>query len=913
MYLVKTVFALIFTLIVSISIPSPILAAVARGTKIKANLGGLSLSPNVGGYFFAGSEQRDVTLSYGLKIGYDKIGNSIADSLGVEGSFNYFTTSSKTHSIGDNGYLLRLDAIYLFVLDNKWLPFLAVGVGGIEIDNVKYTNINPLFNYGIGVKYFLEDYLALRADVRHLLVYDSYQARNNYEVGIGMSYYFGKERKKKPAPPQPVKQEDKKTVVLEETPVAPPSPTFIPYIHLASLLALQPVAEPYFQAESDIVEEPAGETVREKIVREMSINFDVARYNIKPVYLQKLKEIAGVLKSSVGTSARIEGHTDSSGTLSYNVKLSEMRAQNARKSLIGFGVNPKQIYSVYYGPSRPISENATEEGKLRNRRVDTFVTLLERIPNKRAAQTLQPGIRLNATDKVKPLLNVDVLLKASINASITLSDSTAPFSVGSTSSLPFEISNNGFNTEEYNLSVAAVDEISAFLTSASKPDDKVTRLKLAAGELFKGAVKFRIPAETVDGHRYDMSIKAVSAKFNEISFHKETVITSTAPIVYVDAKLTKPRVSPGEKLSYTVSVINSGSLDARNLTVRLHLPPQVEFLGTTDTSVKQEANGPLVFKVDTVKPGKKADILLDIKIREDSTIGQEISGQIEMIDDNVHRKDIFTASVSVIADLKAEQELLNRLKLERLQTEKLAREGIHATINLPEAGGAIPVGGYGNLPVDITNNGISREAFLLTIAAPEEFDAALVDVDRPDKRVTRLQLAAGETFKGVVAFKMPAELPDGHRTSIMIDAVSTSFGDVRFHKEVAVISSAPVIRVDSKLAKSDVVPGEKLRYNITVLNAGSSPARNLSVRLQLPPQLEVQGTLDASYKKQPNGIIVFSVDLLEKGKSAEMSLDVKVRENSAAGQELRGQIEVVNHSLQRKDSFTSSTSVIREK
>ncbi|MDD2540440.1 MAG: hypothetical protein PHH28_05265 [Desulfuromonadaceae bacterium] len=44
------------------------------------------------------------------------------------------------------------------------------------------------------MKYFLEDYLAVRADVRYLLISNNDSTRNNFEVGIGISYYFGKER-----------------------------------------------------------------------------------------------------------------------------------------------------------------------------------------------------------------------------------------------------------------------------------------------------------------------------------------------------------------------------------------------------------------------------------------------------------------------------------------------------------------------------------------------------------------------------------------------------------------------------------------------------------------------------------------------------------------------------------------------
>lgn len=209
----KKIWVLIFTLIVSASFPSPGLAIDKPKSKpTPMDLGGFSLTPTIGGYFFTGSEKRDATQMYGLKVGYDNIGKSFTDSLGVEVSLNYFNTKSKTEASDASGYLLRLEAIYPVITGTKWVPFLAVGGGGIVIDTVSNTEKDPLFNYGVGVKYFMEDYLAVRADARHLLVYNNVSTRNNFEVGIGVSYYFGKERKKKTEPPA-AKQEEKKEKV----------------------------------------------------------------------------------------------------------------------------------------------------------------------------------------------------------------------------------------------------------------------------------------------------------------------------------------------------------------------------------------------------------------------------------------------------------------------------------------------------------------------------------------------------------------------------------------------------------------------------------------------------------------------------------------------------------------------------
>jgi len=271
-----------------------------------------------------------------------------------------------------------------------------------------------------------------------------------------------------------------------------------------------------------------------------------------------------------------------------------------------------------------------------------------------------------------------------------------------------------------------------------------------------------------------------------------------------------------------------------------------------------------------------------------------------------------------VAKAKAEQERLARLKLEeerrekeRLLAEKRAKESIHAAITLLEGAEPVAVGGNGVLPIEISNKGTGSEEFGLTVSAAKGYDAILVRAGKPDESVARLQLAAGETFKGSVIFKMPAEMVDGHRSVMTITAVSTKFSDVSFQKEVVVTSSAPLVRAVAKLVKQKVSPGEKLRYRVTVLNAGSLPARDLTVRLQLPPQVDFLGAPDVSFKQEPNGLLVFMVDHLEIGKLAEINLDVKIREDIAVGQELRGRVEVTNGSLHRKDSFTATVSVVQ--
>jgi outer membrane protein OmpA-like peptidoglycan-associated protein len=66
----------------------------------------------------------------------------------------------------------------------------------------------------------------------------------------------------------------------------------------------------------------------------------------------------------------VEGHTDSTGSDTYNQQLSERRANSVKNMLVQRGVQDYRINTIGYGMSRPLVSNATPEGRQMNRRVE---------------------------------------------------------------------------------------------------------------------------------------------------------------------------------------------------------------------------------------------------------------------------------------------------------------------------------------------------------------------------------------------------------------------------------------------------------------------------------------------------------------------------------------------------------------
>ncbi|ARO13473.1 OmpA/MotB domain protein [Ketogulonicigenium robustum] len=87
-----------------------------------------------------------------------------------------------------------------------------------------------------------------------------------------------------------------------------------------------------------------------------------------------LRTVASSLNRYPNTSISVIGHTDSTGSASYNQDLSVRRAQSVASVLINSGVTSNRIYTVGRGATQPVATNATAEGRQANRRVEIVIT-----------------------------------------------------------------------------------------------------------------------------------------------------------------------------------------------------------------------------------------------------------------------------------------------------------------------------------------------------------------------------------------------------------------------------------------------------------------------------------------------------------------------------------------------------------
>ena len=110
-----------------------------------------------------------------------------------------------------------------------------------------------------------------------------------------------------------------------------------------------------------------------RIELKQKIYFKTAKARILPRSYGLLNEVVDALGNRKDLKVRIEGHTDSRGTIARNQKLSERRANSVKNYLTEAGVDLHRLQAVGFGEEIPVDTNANRAGRARNRRVEFHI------------------------------------------------------------------------------------------------------------------------------------------------------------------------------------------------------------------------------------------------------------------------------------------------------------------------------------------------------------------------------------------------------------------------------------------------------------------------------------------------------------------------------------------------------------
>jgi OOP family OmpA-OmpF porin len=262
-------------------------------------------------------------------------------------------------------------------------PYVFIG-GGYQWPKGPYDNA-PLADAGIGVKISLTRNFGLFAEARGIRDFNNYSNHLGFLGGVEFS--FGSCEESEPQPqfqPKPVKLEKPK-------PKTKPKPVIIDTDHdgvpdsmdkcpnTPAGVKVDKFGCPV-DSDADGVPDyldkcpntPKGIHVDKNgcpVSFNFDITFDCCSAKIKPQYMKKIEEFAEFLKQNPAYKAEIEGYTDSTGSRTYNIILSQKRAKAVYEELIKLGISKDRLKWVGFGPANPVAPNDTPEGRAKNRRV----------------------------------------------------------------------------------------------------------------------------------------------------------------------------------------------------------------------------------------------------------------------------------------------------------------------------------------------------------------------------------------------------------------------------------------------------------------------------------------------------------------------------------------------------------------
>lgn len=316
-----------------------------------------------GGHFGFGMKFTD-RLSVELKVGGQQIDVSTSGSKGQQ------------DTILDLRYQLSNGPTRAFALLGGGQSNTDLAGGG--------ESSHPMMRFGLGFDFELSKNIDLRTQIvaRRVDDFESVAGVDDftdYETAVGLVYWFGDNNDvAKPAPivapviatvePKPVA----KPVVVAPTPRPIPKP--------------MPKPRPSRDTDRDgIVDSadncrstPRGNAVDSRgctlknVAGAEAVRFGLDSSSLNPIATAKLDQVARLLRTNPMAKAKIVGHADNAGSLAYNVKLSERRADSAMSYLVSKGIRGERLTKEAYGEVRPFGDNKTSAGRAANRRVEVL-------------------------------------------------------------------------------------------------------------------------------------------------------------------------------------------------------------------------------------------------------------------------------------------------------------------------------------------------------------------------------------------------------------------------------------------------------------------------------------------------------------------------------------------------------------
>lgn len=305
----------------------------------------LTINAGVGQFVFDGDRRLKDTETPVVGLEYAFTDNWAAEIMYAEDSTRY-NDGTETDVAAWQVGMMYYTGSYIGG-GNRVRPYLAFGMGEIDIDAGAFDTVETTANAGGGLRWMLTPRFGARVDARMLHSLD--ESDNDFLLTAGLNYYFGK-----------VSEDAAPAVAVAAAPVDSDG---------------DGVNDDRDQCPGTAAGTRVDATgcplpVTQVASIKLKVNFDFDATKVKEVYFNDVNELAVFLKRFSDLQVNVEGHTDNVGPENYNQQLSQRRAQAVVDLLVNqHGINASRLQAVGYGESRPVASNDTSSGRAENRRV----------------------------------------------------------------------------------------------------------------------------------------------------------------------------------------------------------------------------------------------------------------------------------------------------------------------------------------------------------------------------------------------------------------------------------------------------------------------------------------------------------------------------------------------------------------
>ena len=320
----------------------------------------------LGGVFYMQPDSsRNVDYGYGVNYGY---GSALSERNAWE--VRLFGATLETGIAGFTDfyqYGVGLDFAHAFGQKGDSHFFALIGAGAVkdDVSPDKFDSINAQAHAGVGWRSKPWSGWGLRTRIEVLGAYDSFRS-GTFDAIAGIALEIPTERTRTIEREHVVERVVEKQVVKEVVKEVPVAPQFVDSDGDGIPDAIDQCPNTIPGANVG----PDGCVHDEQVVVLPNVEFAFARAELTPAGKEALQQVLKFLKDQQGIKLEVWGHTDDKGADIYNLHLSQKRAAAVVKFLVDNGVDAKRLNSAGFGKTRPVADNATDEGRARNRRVE---------------------------------------------------------------------------------------------------------------------------------------------------------------------------------------------------------------------------------------------------------------------------------------------------------------------------------------------------------------------------------------------------------------------------------------------------------------------------------------------------------------------------------------------------------------